>query len=100
MTDNEVTRALHLALNKLAKWRTVFTGWQLGTRKKGDPEGDAVRDHREVTIILRSESSALVGLLVKKGVFTEREWAEAWLEEAKKLDADYERKFPGIKTDQ
>ena len=39
--------------NRLCKWRTVLTGWQLGTRAKGDPEGDAVRDHREVTLLLR-----------------------------------------------
>mgnify|MGYP001587156880 CR=1 FL=1 len=41
-------------INRLTKWRTLFTGWQLGTRAKGDPEGDAVRDHREVTILLRA----------------------------------------------
>jgi hypothetical protein len=33
------------ALQKLAKWRLIFAGWQLGTRLKGDPECDAVRDH-------------------------------------------------------
>ena len=38
------------ACNRLTKWRSVFAGWQLGTRAKGDPECDAVRDHREVTI--------------------------------------------------
>jgi len=42
------------ALNVLAKWRAHFSGWQLGTRPKGDPEGDAVRDHREATILLRA----------------------------------------------
>lgn len=36
------------ALNILTKWRVLFTGWQLGTRPKGDPEGDAVREHREL----------------------------------------------------
>lgn len=36
------------ALNRLAKWRQILTGW-LGTRFKGDPQGD-VRDHGEVTI--------------------------------------------------
>lgn len=39
------------ALNRVTKWRSIFTGWQLGTRAKGDPEGDAVRDHRELSII-------------------------------------------------
>lgn len=50
------------ALNRLAKWRTVFAGWQLGTRARGDPESDAVRDHREATIMLRAEVNALTAL--------------------------------------
>jgi hypothetical protein len=84
------------ALNILAKWRVLFTGWQLGTRLKGDPEGDAVRDHREVTILLRAESSALIGLLIRKGVFAHDEWLVALEEEANLLQADYERQFPGV----
>lgn len=84
------------ALNVLAKWRVLFTGWQLGTRPKGDPEGDAVRDHREVTILLRAEMSALTGLLIDKGVITLDEWQAALEREAKALNADYERKFPGV----
>jgi hypothetical protein len=86
----------HDALNILAKWRTLFTGWQLGTRPKGDPECDAVSDHREATILLRAEGSALVGLLLEKGVFTDVEWAAAMEKEAKLLNADYERRFPGV----
>lgn len=84
------------ALNILAKWRTLFVGWQLGTRPKGDPEGDAVRDHREVTILLRAEMSALTGLLIEKGAFTLDEWHAALESEANQLNADYERKFPGV----
>jgi hypothetical protein len=86
------------ALNKLAKWRTVFAGWQLGTRAKGDPECDAVRDHREVTILMRAELNAFTGILLRKGVFSEAEWAAALSEEAVLLDKDYEAKFPGITT--
>lgn len=84
------------ALNILAKWRVLFTGWQLGTRPKGDPEGDAVRDHREVTILLRAESSALAAVLVEKGVITPDEWLAALQREAELLNAAYERKFPGV----
>lgn len=83
------------ALNIVAKWRVLFTGWQLGTRPKGDPEGDAVRDHRELTILLRVESTALVGLLLRKGVITEAEWLAALEREAIQLSHDYEQKFPG-----
>lgn len=89
---------LEIAMNKLAKWRTVFAGWQLGTRAKDDPECDAVRDHREVTIILRAENNALVNLLIQKKVFTAQEWAEALEKEAIFLDQAYESKFPGFKT--
>lgn len=92
-TQRERTMA---ALNVLAKWRVLFTGWQLGTRLKGDPEGDAVRDHRELTILLRAEVSALTGLLLEKGVFTDDEWLAALEREAKQLCEDYERKFPGV----
>lgn len=91
---------LEAALNKLAKWRMVFASWQLGTRQKGEPECDAVRDHREATILLRAEVSALVGLLVEKGVFSREDWSEALECEARQLDEDYERRFPGFKTSQ
>jgi len=84
------------ALNILAKWRTLFAGWQTGTRAKGDPEGDAVRDHREVTILLRAEMSALVGLLIRRGVVTEESWHAALEREAKQLNEDYARRFPGV----
>jgi hypothetical protein len=85
-------------LNRVTKWRVLFTGWQLGTRPKGDPEGDAVRDHREVTTLLRVEMSALAGLLIAKGVITAEEYTAALHNEARLLNADYERRFPGIKS--
>jgi hypothetical protein len=84
------------ALNILTKWRTIFAGWQLGTRPKGDPECDAVRDHRELSMILRAEVTAFTGLLREKGVFTDEEWLAALEREAKLLNADYERRFPGV----
>ena len=86
------------ATQRLAKWRTLFAGWQLGTRAKGDPEGDAVRDHREVTILLRAEMNALLGLLVEKEVITFEEFAVALEREADLLSADYARRFPGIRA--
>jgi hypothetical protein len=85
-------------LNKLCKWRSVFAGWQLGTRPESDGPTKAVRDHREVTMLLRAEVSALAGLLIKKGVFTPHEFEAQLGEEAAALDAMYERKFPGFST--
>lgn len=86
------------ALQKLCKWRGVFAGWQLGTRASTDPECRAVRDHREVTILLRAEMSALITLLIAKGVFTKEEFSQAVGEEAVTLDHDYEKRFPGVTT--
>lgn len=96
MTLEERLRA---AFEKLAKWRAVFAGWQLGTRVKGDPESDAVRDHRELTIFLRAEVNALTALLLKKGVCTQEELQKQMLEETIALDVMYERKFPGFTSE-
>lgn len=85
-------------LERLAKWRAIFAGWQLGTRAKGDPEGDAVRDHREITILLRAEVSAVIGLLVEKRVFTGDEFFAAVETEAVHLAKDYEHRFPGMRA--
>lgn len=86
----------HAALNRLAKWRALFTSWQLGTRPAGDPECDAVRDHRELTILLRAEVSALTCLLRDKKVFTHEEFLSALGTEAELLQRDYEGRFPGV----
>jgi hypothetical protein len=37
-----------------------------------------------------------VGLLIEKGVFTQDEWWAALEREAILLNADYERRFPGV----
>src|SRR6185312_5593866 len=95
---NDLAQKCYAALNKITKWRSVFAGWQLGTRIKGDPECDAVRDHREVTILLRVEQSALLKLLTEKGVFTVEDWQQAIIDEAGVLDKDYEKRFPGIRS--
>lgn len=86
------------ALQRLAKWRTVFAGWQLGTRDKADPEAAAVRDHRELTMIMRAELSALTGLMIEKGVFTAQEFSDALEAEADLLSKDYEKRFPGVRA--
>ncbi len=86
------------SLNRLCKWRSVFAGWQLGTRPSSDPECQAVRDHREVTILLRAEVSALTGLLIKNGVFTAEEFSAAMAAEADLLSDDYSRRFRGMRA--
>lgn len=85
-------------INRVAKWRGFFAGWQLGTRPKGEPESDAVRDHREITILLRCEVNALAKLLLEKRIMTEKEFSAAIEGEAKYLDEAYQRSFPGFST--
>jgi hypothetical protein len=88
-------KSLMAALEKLTKWRKFFASWQLGTRPDGDGESKAVRDHREVTILLRAEVTALAGLLIRKGVITQAEFGDALESEAAQLDDDYARAYPG-----
>ena len=85
-------------IERLGKWRTVFAGWQLGTRAKGDPECDAVRDHREVTMMLRAEVNALTGILAEKGIFTAEDFTNRMHDECRYLCNEYERRFPGCKA--
>lgn len=99
LSDREISERLNTVMNRLAKWRTLFAGWQLGTRSKGDPEVQAVRHHRELSIFLRAETSVLTGLLIRKGVFTQREFEEALIDEAEMLDRDYSERFPGVRSD-
>ena len=86
------------ALNVLAKWRTVFAGWQLGTRPMSDGPSKALRDHREVTLLMRAELNALTVLLVKKGIFTSEEFHAQLTEDAQELCKLLEKRFPGFKA--
>lgn len=87
--------ALNAALNRLAKWRSVFAGWQLGTRTITDPESQAVRDHREGSLMARVELSAVTALLIRKGAFTSEEFGAQLLTECEAMHEMLERKFPG-----
>ncbi len=96
--DQPIEQRLRAALEKFTKWRSVFAGWQLGTRSNEDAESRAVRDHRELTMLLRAEQNAMLQLMVAKGVFTLPEWHEQLLAEVQHLDKAYEKKFPGYRT--
>lgn len=98
MNQRTLRERLDAALQKFTKWRAVFAGWQLGTMGIENEVCRAVRDHREVTMLLRAEGNALLALLVKKGVFTVEEWQEQLIEEAQHLDKAYEHKFPGFRS--
>ena len=95
-TDEQVAAIADRVLNRLAKWRSVFAGWQLGTRLDSDAECRAVRDHREITILLRTEVNALTKCLIDAGVITSRSFTEQLIVEAEHLDESYQDKFPGM----
>lgn len=86
-------------LNLVAKWRVLFTGWQTGTRSDTDPTAAAIRDHREATLMLRAESTALVSLLIGKGIITGQEWDRALEMSADQLLTDLTARFPGVTAD-
>jgi hypothetical protein len=104
MTDADDKRRQRLAdesyrvSNKLAKWRTFFTSWQVGTRLFNDHECKALRNQYEMYILMRADINALTGLLIKKGVFSAEEFTEALITETKQLDHMYEENYPGFST--
>lgn len=98
---SEATEKMHRAINRLAKWRMIFAGWQLGTRTQDDPESNAVRDQREGQLIQRAELSGLTNLLISKGIITLDEYAASVTHEANELCEILSNKFPGYRaTDQ
>lgn len=99
--DAEHADLMYAALNRLAKWRTLLTGWQLGTRPKGDPECDAVRDQRELLLLLRCELTALTRCLLEADLIDGDSYAHVVAEEADLLSMAHEARFPGVRaTDQ
>lgn len=91
--------SLNRALQKLTKWRTVFASWQLGTRSDKDGELLAVKNHREATILLRAEVTALTGILLNKGICTEEELQNVLEAEALNLSDSYAGYFLGFTAD-
>lgn len=86
------------ALEKLGKWRTLLTGWHLGSKTMFDPGVPAMRDLMDRVQMLRAENTAIVSLLMDKGVFTQSEWDERLDLAAAQLDGMMELLFPGFRT--
>jgi hypothetical protein len=83
-------------LQRVTRWRSLFASWQLGTRSDTDAECNALKDHREATILVIVEQSALAHLLARKGVFTPDEYEAALVAEAQAYNTEMERRFPGF----
>lgn len=95
-TDDQVAEIAGRITNRFAKWRLVFAGWQLGTRLNSDPECQAVRDHREISMLMRAEINALTKLCIDAGVFTSRDLTEQMIVEFEHLSDSYAERFPGM----
>jgi hypothetical protein len=93
---SDQVRRTERALNILGKWRVLFAGWQLGTRSKTDPECAAVRDHREATLMLRVEVTALCRVLREAEVIDFDFFLKVLEEEADMLCMALEERFPGV----
>ena len=85
-------------LNKLCKWRSVLAGWHTGTRSMQEPGTKAMRDLMDKWLVMRCENSAIVALLIGKGVFTTEEFNKQLNDEAAHLDKAMERAFPGFRA--
>lgn len=102
MTTEELYRE---ALEKLAKWRSVYAGWRLGTRLSNDGESKYTRDLHEQILILRADCSALAFLvrdaLVATGMSeaaAHEKLQERMLQEVTELDRLQSLKFPGMSS--
>jgi hypothetical protein len=98
MSIDDVRQRYLRAINRLGKWRSVFAGWQLGTRLDTDPECQAVREQFNTMISARVELNALTALLIKKQIITEVEFMEQMIVECDFLHTAYEKKFPGFRA--
>ena len=86
------------ALNRLCKWRTVLTGWHLGSQSSDTPGVPAMRDLQDFRLVVRAEVSALVTLLVETGVFSADEYETALALEAEILERKLQESFPGYRA--
>ena len=89
---------VQVVINRVAKWRAHFAGWQLGTRSTDDPEAQAIRDHRETTLLLRIEVNAFTALLLEKKVFTVEEFQQQLIKEAEWADEQFKKRWPGAEA--
>ncbi|HEU4580902.1 MAG TPA: hypothetical protein VFS67_21735 [Polyangiaceae bacterium] len=58
----------------------------------------AVRDQRELLLLLRAEQNAFTTLCLEKGLFTMEEWDAALAKEADLLSKGMEERFPGFRA--
>lgn len=85
-------------LNKLCKWRSIFSGWMFGSKAINAPGVQAMRDFAEKWLVMRAENNAVMQLLLAKGIVTQEEFHAQLMLEAEFLDRQMEHQFPGMRT--
>jgi hypothetical protein len=95
---NKIEEAYMRALNRLGKWRSIYAGWQLGTKPDTDGPTKALRDNAEAKLILRVEVNAISRLLIEKGVITADEFMATITNECDEMQKMLENKFKGMKA--
>lgn len=98
MMNEILAKKVQNAMNRIAKWRNIYAGWQLGTRSDQDPEAQAVRDMFDKFIALRVEVNALLTLMTEKKVFSADEFGETLLMEIQLYDEMLMRRWPGAEA--
>lgn len=96
--STDSARRMSAALNRLAKWRSWFAGWQLGTQSTSHGPTRALRDATEARLLMRAELTALTSVLLTKGLMTEDEIREAVAREADFLSESLSKRFPGVEA--
>lgn len=96
MSDS--ARRMGAACNRLAKWRSWFAGWQLGTQPASHGPIRALRDASEARLLMRAELTGLASVLLTKGLITEDEYQEAIAREADFLSESLSQRFPGVEA--
>lgn len=89
---------MRAALNRLTKWRSVLTGWHLGTRQRDEPGVAAMRDLQDFRLIIRAELNGLISTLLEKDVLTRDEFDGSVAEAAIEYEAELQRLFPGYRA--
>jgi hypothetical protein len=92
------------ALNQLCKWRTVLAGWHRGTAALTDSGGvptpgvPAMRDLMDKWLIMRAETNAMMQIMLKKKIVTPQEIDDQIEIEARLLDEQMAKVFPGFRS--
>lgn len=94
----EQDKRLDKAMNTLAKWRSVYAGWRLGTTSKNDGQYQYTKDLHEQLLLLRAEVSACFFLFLECGL-THEQVQERMIIEFEALSKAHEGKFPGYSAD-